>query len=264
MPKNQNYSLAGKVAVVTGGASGIGLETVQRFLQSGAKVVIADLANSSGLSLELGCVGVEVDVRDLQQMQMLMRTAVDAYGNIDILVTNAGVFADYKSLMDSTVQDFQHCFDINLMGIVNGIQAAVPFMSNPGSIINTASLAGKMGVVDLSSYTASKHAAVGVTQSAALELADRGIRVNCVCPSTVNTPMAHAEGGEDLVNFEKNWNPMGRICEPAEVAALIHFLAAEDCGFINGQAINLCGGATAGLHQRSIDALTRFETGNHS
>jgi len=76
--------------------------------------------------------------------------------------------------------------------------------------------------------------------------------------------MAHVEGGDDLINFEKNWNPMGRICEPAEVAALIHFLAAEDCGFINGQAINLCGGATAGLHQRSIDALTRFETGDHS
>ena len=264
MPNNQYYSLPGKVAVVTGGASGIGLETVKRFLKSGAKVVIADLTNSDELSQDLGCTSVEVDVRDLEQMQTLMRTAVDAYGDIDILVNNAGVFADYKSLMDSSVLDFQHCFDINLMGIVNGIKAAVPLMNNPASIINTASLAGKMGVVDLSSYTASKHAAVGLTQSAALELADRGIRVNCVCPSTVNTPMAHAEGGEDLLNFEKNWNPLGRICEPEEVAALIHFLAAEDCGFINGQAISLCGGATAGLHQRSIDALTSFTTGDHS
>ncbi len=264
MSTTHNYSLAGKVAVVTGGVSGIGLETVKRFLISGAKVVIADLANCSGLCQDLDCVGVEVDVRDFTQMQMLMNTAVEAYGNIDILVNNAGVFADYKSLMDSSAQDFQHCFDINLLGIVNGIKAAVPLMNNPASIINTASLAGKMGVVDLSSYTASKHAAVGITQSAALELADLGIRVNCVCPSTVNTPMAHTDGGEDLLNFEKNWNPLGRICEPEEVAALIHFLAADDCGFINGQAINLCGGATAGLHQRSIDALTSYKTGNQS
>ena len=139
MPNNQYYSLAGKVAVVTGGASGIGLETVKRFLKSGAKVVIADLTNSDELSQDLGCTSVEVDVRDLEQMQTLMSTAVDAYGDIDILVNNAGVFADYKSLMDSSVLDFQHCFDINLMGIVNGIKAAVPLMNNPASIINTAS-----------------------------------------------------------------------------------------------------------------------------
>ena len=264
MPKNQYYSLTGKVAVVTGGASGIGLETVKRFLHSGAKVVIADLADCSELAQDLDCMSIQVDVRQLDQMQMLMIRTVEAYGNIDILVNNAGVFADYKSLLNSSAEDFQYCFDINLMGIANGIKAAVPLMNNPASIINTASLAGKMGVVDLSSYTASKHAVVGITKSAALELADYGIRVNCVCPSTVNTPMAHTDGGEDLINFEKNWNPLGRICEPEEVAALIHFLAAEDCGFINGQAINICGGATAGLHQRSIDALTSFKIGNHS
>ena len=261
MPTNKLYSLAGKVAVVTGGASGIGLETVKRFLDSGAKVVIADIENCTELCQALDCIGVEVDVSDLAQMKKLMNTAVEAYGKIDILVNNAGVFAEYKSLMESSAHDFQHCFDINLMGIVNGIKAAIPLMNNPASIVNTASLAGKMGVVDLSSYTASKHAAVGITQSAALELADIGIRVNCVCPSTVNTPMAHADGGEDLLNFEKNWNPLGRICEPEEVAALIHFLAADDCGFINGQAINHCGGATAGLHQRSIDALTSYKKG---
>ena len=252
------FSLNGKVAIVTGGASGIGLATVKRFLASGARVMIADLADCSQLSQDLGCSAAQVDVSDFQQIKNLMDVTMTTYGGIDILVNNAGVFADYKSLLDSSAEDFQHCYDINLMGIVNGIKAAALVMNNPATIINMASLAGKMGVADLSSYVASKHAAVGITQSAALELADRGIRVNCVCPSTVNTPMAQADGGEELINFEKNWNPLGRIGEPEEIAALIHFLAAEDCGFINGQAINICGGATAGLHQRTIDALTKF------
>ena len=128
-------------------------ETVKRFLHSGAKVVIADLADCSELAQDLDCMSIQVDVRQLDQMQMLMKRTVEAYGNIDILVNNAGVFADYKSLLNSSAEDFQYCFDINLMGIANGIKAAVPLMNNPASIINTAFTGGGKWASSISAHT---------------------------------------------------------------------------------------------------------------
>jgi NAD(P)-dependent dehydrogenase (short-subunit alcohol dehydrogenase family) len=252
------FSLQGKVAVVTGGASGIGLAVARRFLNSGGKVVIGDLAVAPEFAEHPECLSLTVDVADFDAMRKLMVTASEAFGGLDVLVNNAGVAGGYRSLLDSTNEDFQRCYDINLMGVVNGIKAAVPSMPVGAAIVNTASFAGVSAVPDISSYVASKHAVVGVTRSAAIELADQGIRVNCVCPTTVNTPMAQEEEGESLVNFERNWNPQQRICEPEEVAALIHFLASDDSRFINGQAINICGGATAGLTGRAINALSAY------
>jgi 3alpha(or 20beta)-hydroxysteroid dehydrogenase len=251
------FSLQGKVAVVTGGASGIGLAVVRRFLNSGCRVVIGDLVSPIE-SDQPGCLFIKADVRDLDKMVKLMETTQESFGAVDVLVNNAGVAGGYRSLLDSTAEDFRQCHDINLLGVVNGIKAAVPHMKTGGAIVNTASFAGVSAVPDISSYIASKHAVVGITRSAALELAEQGIRVNCVCPTTVNTPMAHAEAGESLVNFERNWNPQRRICEPEEVAALIHFLATDDSSFVNGQAINVCGGASAGLNAQAIEALSAY------
>jgi len=252
---NSFFSLKGKVAVVTGGGSGIGKAVVQRFARAGAKVVIADLNDCPELAIEVGGMSVPTDVSDEHQVEQLLRTTLECFGRLDILVNNAGVFANYKQLKDASKEDFKKCFDVNTLGAFYGIKHAARLMNEGGSVINTASYAGKTGFIDLGSYGASKYSVVGLTQTAALELSERNIRVNCVCPTSVNTPMAHEEGGDALLNVEKTLVPLARICEPEEAAAMIHFLAADDCGFINGQALNLCGGWSAGLNQRVWDKL---------
>ena len=249
------FLLENQVVVVTGGGSGIGLTVVERFVRAGARVVIADLSDCSELARDLGCRSYVVDVANEDQVSDVMSFTVEQYGAIDVLVNNAGVFSEYKKLMDTQTRDFQYCHDVNVMGIVNGIKAAVPHMNDGARIVNTSSMAGKRGAVNLASYVASKHAAIGVTKTAAMELGDRNIRVNCVCPTSVNTPMAYEEGGETMLRYEKLMVPIGRICEPEEVAAAIHFLASEDCGFINGQAIELCGGSSAGTNERAMQKL---------
>jgi 3alpha(or 20beta)-hydroxysteroid dehydrogenase len=249
------FSLDGQVAVVTGGASGIGLQTVKRFLQAGAKVVMADMHDASALAEELGATFVQTNVTDEKQVRNALQTALENYGRLDILVNNAGVFADYKSIAESETKQFEFCMNVNVYGVFYGIKQATELMNDGGSIINTSSAAGLVGAIKLSSYAASKHAVIGLSKTAALELAHKKIRVNCICPTTVNTPMAHTEGGEHLLEAEKVANPLGRICEPGEAAALIHFLAARDCGFINGQAISLDGGASAGTTERAFEKL---------
>lgn len=254
---NNYFSLTGKVVVITGGGSGIGLATAKRFAASGAKVVIGDLSDASALANELGGIFVKTNVTQEDQVEQLMQAAVDHFGRLDILVNSAGVFSDYKALTETTREDYQFCFDVNTLGVAFGIKHAASRISKGGAIINVASMAAKKGVVSISSYVASKFAVVGLTQTAALELAEQKIRVNCVCPSTVDTPMMHAEGGDDFTAGLHATVPLGRVCEAEEVSAMIHFMAADDCGYLNGQAINLCGGASAGLHQRALDKLAQ-------
>ncbi len=252
---NSFFSLVGKVAVVTGGGSGIGKSAVQRLARAGAKVVIADLKHCPELAMEVGGISIATDVTDEAQVKNALTQAVEQFGGLDILVNNAGVFANYELLKDATKEDFQKCFDVNTLGAFYGIKYAATLMNEGGSLINIASYAGKTGFTNLASYGASKFSVVGLTQTAALELSERNIRVNCVCPTSVNTPMAHENGGDEILQVETTLVPLARICEPHEVAAMIHFLAADDCGFINGQALNLCGGWSAGLNQRVWDKL---------
>jgi 3alpha(or 20beta)-hydroxysteroid dehydrogenase len=255
--KNDTYfTLQGEVAVVTGGASGIGLETIRRFSQAGAKIVIADMQDASALAKEVGGIFVKTDVTDEEQVRLLLQTAIDTHGKLDILVNNAGVFSDYKKLTDTSEQDFDFCFAVNTKGVAWGIKYAGQMMSKGGRIINTASSAATHGVVSLGAYVASKHAVVGLTKTAALELADQKIRVNCICPTTVDTPMAHEGEGDYLLEAEKTLVPLGRICKPGEIAALIHFLASRDCDFINGQAIMIDGGMSAGVSENAFAKLS--------
>ena len=249
------FSLDGEVAVVTGAGSGIGLETARRFNKAGAKLVIADMQDASGLAEELGAVFVQIDVTDEEQVKAMVQTAIDSFGKLDILVNNAGVFADYKYLLDSEERDFDVCYAVNTKGVAWGMKHAGRVMGEGGRIINTASAAATEGAVQLSSYVASKHAVVGLTKTAALEFASKKIRVNCVCPTTVDTPMAHDGEGEFLLEGEKTLVPLGRICQPGEVAALIHFLAARDCDFVNGQAITIDGGMSAGISEKAFSKL---------
>ncbi len=185
----------------------------------------------------------------------MLEFSLERFGQLNILVNNAGVFSDYLPIEDKQRSSYDLCYSVNIMGTAFGLKHAAKLMINGGKIINVASAAGIIGAVGLSDYVASKHAVVGLTRSAALELGERNIRVNCVCPTTVDTPMAMQEGGEHLIEGEKLLVPLGRICRPDEVAALIHFLASDDCGFINGQAILLDGGMTCGTNARMFEKL---------
>lgn len=249
------FSLKDQVAIVTGGGSGIGLTVATRFIEAGAHVVIADLNDCGDVVESLGCDSYKVDVSDREAMQGMVDYVVSKFGALDVLINNAGVFAGYKTIVDTPPEDFLHCYRVNVLGVSNGIAVAAPHMTNGGRIVNMASLAGVTGCVDLASYGASKHAVVGITKTAALELGVRGIRVNCICPASVNTPMAHEPGGELLLEWEEVMSPLGRICEPEEVAAMVHFLATNDCGFVNGQALTVDGGLSVGVNDRARRAL---------
>ena len=252
-----HFSLSKQVALITGGNSGIGLCTVKRFLEAGAKVVLADLAPECTLDAQPNLLYRQCDVTQEDQVKAAMEAAVTAFDSLTVVVNNAGTFSNYNAIEDKSSDDFLRCNQVNLMGALYAMKHAADIMTGGGSVVNTASAAGLVGVVGLSDYVASKHALVGLSKSAALELASHQIRVNCVCPSSVDTPMANAEGGEDLLAAEKLLVPLGRICTPEEAAALIHFLASPESAFISGQAIMLDGGMSAGTSAAAFDKLAQ-------
>lgn len=242
------FSLEGKIAVVTGGASGIGLATVKRFAEAGAKVVIADITDAAELAKDVDGLFIRTDVTQEDQVKALMDKTAETYGRIDIVINNAGGGDGGPNLIPYLpAEDFEAGYKLNLMGVVFGIKHAVDHMTGGGSIVSTSSVAGFQGAPTMAPYVASKAAIIGVTRTAALELAARNIRVNCVCPGTVDTPMIYGDEGQAELKIATMMMPLGRLCKPAEVAALFHFLAADDCSFITGQAICIDGGMTAGI-----------------
>jgi 3alpha(or 20beta)-hydroxysteroid dehydrogenase len=250
------FNLESKVAVVTGGTSGIGLEVARRFRGGGAHVVIAGRRDGTAIAEEIGATFCKTDVSNEESVAALMEVAEDTYGPIDAVVNCAGVNRGYETLMDQDASNFDFNYSINTMGVVYGIKHGVPHMNESGgSIVNVSSVAGLEGVPFLAPYVASKWAAVGITKTAALELGGRNIRVNAICPTSVDTPMARAKGGEAQLAMEHMQVPMARIAQPSEVAALVHFLVADDCSFLNGQAIAVDGGFGAGVSIDSYEAL---------
>jgi 3alpha(or 20beta)-hydroxysteroid dehydrogenase len=249
------FSLAGKVAVVTGGGSGIGLATARRFREAGAKVTIANRSDSTRLADEMGARYVRTDVAVEAEVEALMSTVAERDGPIDIVVNNAGfgeVGAEVAALPQSVLQ---HHLDVNLFGVLYGIKHGAARMRDGGSIVNVSSLAGLVGFPTYGAYVASKWGVVGLSKSAALELAGRRIRVNCVCPGTIDTPINQQAGADAELELVKTVAPLGRIGTPDEVAATIHFLAADDAGYVTGAAIEVDGGWLAGI---SIGLITKL------
>jgi 3alpha(or 20beta)-hydroxysteroid dehydrogenase len=249
------FSLADQVAVITGGTSGIGLEAAKRFISAGAKVVISGRKDGTAIANEIGAMFIQCDVSKEEAVESLMEQAKEAYGNLDIVVNNAGANFGYNVLMESEISDFDKNFGINTKGVVYGIKHSVPRMNDGGRIVNVSSMAGLQGAAYLAPYVASKWAVIGITQTAALELGDRAIRVNAICPTSVNTPMANTPEGQPQLRMERKAVPLGRIAEPEEIAAMIHFLAATDCNFVNGQAIACDGGFSAGMSINAYNTL---------
>jgi len=243
------------VAVITGGTSGIGLEAAKRFIASGAKVVISGRKDGTAVAEEIGATFIQCDVSNEESFKALIDSSVAAFGKIDILVNNAGANFGYDTLVDSDTDDFDKNFSVNTKGVVYGIKYGVPQMNDGARIVNVSSAAGLQGAAYLSPYVASKWAVIGITRTAALELGDRGIRVNAICPTSVNTAMANTEDGQPQLRMERKAVPLGRIAEPEEIAATIHFLSSTDCNFINGQALAVDGGFSAGMSMNAYNTL---------
>ena len=242
------FSLEGKIAVVTGGNHGIGRATVERFAKAGATVVIADIDDATGLAKSVGGLYVKTDVCEEEQVKALMDKTAEKYGRIDVVINNAGGGSGEPAFIPHTpAENFTKDLQLNLMGVVFGIKHSADYMTNGGSIVNTSSAAGYQGVASYGPYVTAKAAIIGVTRTAALELAPRNIRVNCVCPGTVDTPGHMTEEKTPEEKLAAMMMPLGRMCKMEEVAALFHFLVADDCAFVSGQAICIDGGMTAGL-----------------
>jgi 3alpha(or 20beta)-hydroxysteroid dehydrogenase len=240
-----DFSLEGKVAVVTGGASGIGEATARRFARAGARVVTGDVADASAVAKATDGLFVRTDVSRESDVESLLEAAVGAYGRLDVVVNNAGIGAG-SFLATLSEQDLDANLNVNLKGVVWGIKHAAARIADGGSIMSTASLAGLIGAPSYGAYVASKAAVIGITRTAALELAPRRIRVNCVCPGTIDTPMARTPEGDVEWRLAGLLHPLGRTGRPEEVAALFHFLASDESAFITGQAIAIDGGLSAG------------------
>jgi 3alpha(or 20beta)-hydroxysteroid dehydrogenase len=250
------FELDGKVAVITGGASGIGHATATRFAQAGALVVVADITDASAVAEECGGIYVRADVSREHDVAELYRAAALPRGGIDVCVNSAGITVDEVSIGETSPESMRRAFDVNTVGVFLGLKHAPRYMRDGGSIINVASLAAVSSLPGYGAYAASKAAAVSLTQTGALELGPLGIRVNAICPASVDTPMLRSqEHGEIEAAIVRQAAPLGLIAQPEHVAALIHFLAADDCPLLTGQAINLDGGLTAGTSTGTIEAI---------
>ena len=251
------FDLSGKVAVITGGASGIGLAVARRFVDAGASVVIADLQDGAVVAADLGARYLSLDVSDGAAVKAVLEDVVGAEGKIDILVNNAGINgADGVNLEDCDDALSKKLFEVNTFGVYYGLKHGPQYMNDGGSIVNTASLAASYVFPGSGPYSASKAAVANLTTMSASELAQRGIRVNAVAPSFIRTPLAM----DDIELFEKigerATNAL-RIAEPEEVAAVFHFLASDDAAYINGQVINVDGGMSIGLTEKMVELINQ-------
>lgn len=242
--------LAGKVAVITGGGSGIGLATARRFAAEGAKVVIGDMDPVSGekAAAEVGGSFVKVNVADEGEVNNLFEKAVELYGRLDIAFNNAGISpADDDSIEITELPAWQKVQDVNLKSVYLCCRAALKHMTKQGSgsIINTASFVAVMGsATSQISYTASKGGVLAMSRELGVQFARQGIRVNALCPGPVNTPLLQELFAKDPERAARRLVhiPMGRFANPEELAAAVAFLASDDSSFITGSTFLVDGG----------------------
>ncbi|KOV55992.1 short-chain dehydrogenase [Streptomyces sp. AS58] len=250
--------LDGRVVIVTGAARGQGEREARLFREEGAEVVVTDVLDDQGeaLAKEIGARYVHLDVGLEEDWRAAVAAAKEAYGRVDGLVNNAGVLR-FNSLVDTPLDEFMQVVRVNQVGCFLGIKSVAPEMTGGGTIVNTASYTGMTGMAAVGTYAATKHAVLGLTRVAALELAHRGIRVNAMCPGAIDTAMSNPARLDPQADPEatslaldrlyRKLVPLGRIGRPEEVARLALFLSCEDSSYITGQPFVIDGGWLAGV-----------------
>jgi NAD(P)-dependent dehydrogenase (short-subunit alcohol dehydrogenase family) len=251
-----SLQFADKAALVTGGASGIGRAAALSFAHGGARVVVADVNQVGGeetvrlVKTEGGeAVFVKADVRAAVDVEAMVAATLQTFGRLDIAFNNAGVLGSGAAMIDFTEDDWDDVMGINLKGVWLCMKHEIPAMiqAGGGAIVNTSSIAGLVGSQHSPAYAASKHGVVGLTKTAALQYAPHGIRVNCVCPAAVYSPMLETlvtrnpQVGERLLASQPN----GRFASPEEVAAVVTWLCSDAASFVTGAALPVDGGYTA-------------------
>ncbi len=243
-----------KVALVTGGASGLGAESARRLAREGARVVLTDLAADAGQAVadEIGGVFLTQDVTDEARWGEVVQAVLDRFGRLDVLVNSAGVASGGQPILEATLEGWRHITSINLDGTFLGVRAVAPTMAaaGKGSIINLSSILGKVGQPGAAAYCASKGGVALLTKAVALELAPVGVRVNSVHPGYIETPMVvnalrESDNENELRDLIISRHAMGRLGVPREIADAIVFLASDESSFMTGSELVVDGGYTA-------------------
>ena len=247
--------LSNKVAIVTGGAKGIGLASAECLIRQGADVMIVDwsedAASAAAKSLTALSKGVDFVVADISKVadvEKAIRATVDRFGGVDILVNNAGI-QTFGDPVTTTEEVWDKTMNVNLKGHWLMSKYAIPEMlkRGKGSIVNVASVQGLASQRNVVAYSTSKHAMIGLTRSMAVDMASRHVRVNCVCPGTVNTPMIQGiieldSDPERLRKILDRMHPLGRIAQPSEIGEVVAFLASDRASFMTGSIVVVDGG----------------------
>ncbi len=241
--------LHNQVAIITGGANGIGYAAVERFAEEGAKVILADYDEATGINAAsklrdsgFDVTFIQVDVANRESVQQLIDRTVETYGGIDILINNAGITRD-AMLAKMEPSNFQQVLDVNLTGVFNCTQSALPHLiaKGKGKIINTSSVSGVYGNVGQTNYAASKAAVIGMTKSWAKELGRKGINVNAVAPGFTRTAMVE-KMPENIIEQMKSIVALQRLGVPKDIANAYLFLASSESDYVNGHVLHVDGG----------------------
>jgi len=245
-----------KVVLITGAGNGIGRATALAFAQQGASVVVADMSRSAGeettaLITQAGGIATFIlcDVTKDQDVQSMIDGTIETYGKLDIAFNNAGIEIESSKLADGDEATYDKIMDVNVKGVWRCMKYQIPALlkQSTSAIVNTASIAGLGAAPKMSIYSASKHAVIGLTKSAAVEYGKKGLRVNAICPAVIDTEMFKraTENDPQKEQYVKSLHPVGRIGQPEEVAAAVLYLCSDLAGFTTGVALPIDGGATA-------------------
>jgi 3-oxoacyl-[acyl-carrier protein] reductase len=251
LPQAGLGKLEGKVALVTGGGSGIGRATAMLLAAEGAEVAVVDVVGAEPVAATIesaggSALGIEADVADAAAVEAMAATAVDCFGRVDVLVNNAGILDDYLPAADTSDEVWDRVLGVNLKGVFHTARALIPQMleNGGGAIVNVASTAALVGGNGGAAYTTSKHAIVGFTRQLCFDYARYGIRANTVCPGAVETGMTEEifAAGDAAVMEAVRSAPIGRWAQPEELATAIVFLASDDAAFVHGATYVVDGG----------------------